>query len=134
VISMAYSDLILVSSDSMQIPVHRFALGGQSPVLQKFITTQGDMHQGKMFFNSVGSKILLNVIRFIYTGQINDFENCLFEYLRFAKDYAMKSLQEKCMQKLTESITAENVFDRFAFAYDYNHEELKTKCFDFFET
>lgn len=121
------SDFVIESADGVKFNVHEIILCANSEVFKAMLKENTAESQNRcMKMVDVESEDLKHIIHFIYTGTIENLENCNFINLMMLGDkYDLKGLTELCKHGLMCQLNRENVFEILAIADLYNCDELK---------
>uniref|UniRef100_A0A0D9X9Y2 BTB domain-containing protein n=1 Tax=Leersia perrieri TaxID=77586 RepID=A0A0D9X9Y2_9ORYZ len=132
--------------DGETFPAHRAVLAARSPVFKAELF--GSMVESKMScitLHDIEPETFRSLLQFIYTDELP--EDCtelegssstttardeLFKKLLAAADrYDLSRLKLMCEQKLSETVSVDNVLPMLVFAEMHNCPDLKRRCLDF---
>ena len=120
-------------SGSKTIPAHKFVLAISSPVF--FAMFYGEMAERDCVeIPDCEYESLLEVLRFIYSDEVNINSCNVMEVLYLAKKYMLPTLAEKCSVYLQGNIDASSVFHVLPQAQKYEEEDLLDHCWKLIET
>ena len=122
------SDFKFVCSDGVEIPAHRFVLIANAPTMYKKLPPIDP--QNRRPINEDGETIM-QVLRFLYTGRIDNLLKMELKLLRCADKYEMDELKTFVAQLMIKNINIDNVLDYFELADEYDEDELLEKCIFF---
>ncbi|KAG5670400.1 hypothetical protein PVAND_000668 [Polypedilum vanderplanki] len=123
-----YSDFQLISSDNKVFPIHRVIVAAKSPKLKIFIDKFAE--QKKIILEDIDGSTLFELLKFIYTAEINyNWENILS--LLKAATYYNEALKQKCVTYLINNLSIENIFEVLICAEESNEHCLKFECIKF---
>ena len=122
------SDFKFVCSDGVEIPAHRFVLIANAPAMYKKLPPIDP--QNRRPINEDGETIM-QVLRFLYTGRIDNLLKMELKLLRCADKYEMDELKTFVAQLMIKNINIDNVLDYFELADEYDEDELLEKCIFF---
>jgi hypothetical protein len=122
----SYSDFTLLSSDDDEIFVHKNILSIRSPVFEAMVNTklqEGADKRAKI--DDIEPRSLTELIRFIYSGRVNDIDPIAGELLYAASKYDLQDLKPLCAKSLAANISADNALNTFILADLHEEEDLK---------
>ena len=82
----------------------------------------------KILKNNQITKIERDVLKFLYTGQISNYDKKAQELIEFAHKFNLSLLKSYCEETLIATLTLENCLERFLFATKTNSTELRLKA------
>lgn len=127
-----FTDCIIKSKDGEQeFKLHRFILAYHSDVFKAMFTS--DMKEGKTNVLELpeSSKLLLNLIRLMYGGEVEGNINDGIELCRATKKYLMTSLYDNCVEIMTRAVDASNAVELLIFSReDKELDNLKKLSLD----
>lgn len=127
--SNEFSDFKFICSDGKEIPVHAVILATNSSVMNTMLTTTmsetGNRH---VKLNDIDGETMLELLRFIYTQEVQNIKNLASKLLYGAEKYDLEYLKKLCIESLTEHLTPKNVIDCLILADRYRSEDLLEKC------
>jgi BTB/POZ domain len=139
-ISGLYGDLLLSDFkfivEGQEFPIHKNILAARSPVFLKMFTGNFQEKNGKQREVLDASKEAFGeLMRFIYTGEVLDFENHVEELLALADRYEVTDLQKICELKLMANLKDENAESIFQLAHQHQcNGELKQAAFSMLQS
>ena len=86
-----FCDVTLASEGNEQIEAHRVILAASSPLLRDMLRKSRHSHP-LLYMRRIKSKDLLNVVNFIYHGEVNIFQEDLNDFLSLAEELELKGL------------------------------------------
>ena len=86
-----FFDVTLVSEDLIQLSAHKVVLSNCSPVFKALIKSNSHPHP-VLFLRGVGIRGLEYVLDFIYSGQVEIFQNHLNDFLELGQDLKLKGI------------------------------------------
>ena len=120
-------------SGSKTIPAHKFVLAISSPVF--FAMFYGEMAERDCVeIPDCDYESLLEVLRFIYSDEVNLNPGNVMQVLYLAKKYMLPILAEKCSVYLKENLDASSVFLVLPQAQKYEQKDLMDHCWKLIET
>ena len=119
-------------SGSKTIPAHKFVLVISSPVF--FAMFYGDLPERDCVeIPDCDYESLLEVLRFIYSDEVNLNPGNVMQVLYLAKKYMLPTLAEKCSVYLKENLDASSVFLVLPQAQKYEEKDLLDHCWKLIE-
>jgi speckle-type POZ protein len=118
-----------VCSDGKEIPTHRFVLVAHSPVMYKMLMApmlESKTHTAKL--DDIDGETMLEVLRFLYTGKVEDVDFLAPSLLYCAEKYELKDLKNYAATSMSKNLTLDNVLEYFTLADRYEEENLLAKC------
>jgi speckle-type POZ protein len=128
--SKDFSDVTLVSSDGKEIPVHRCILAARSSVFKTMV----EKKSGVIVVDDIDGETMREMLRFIYTGTVENFETIALKLIYAAEKYDLPDLKSMCDTKLTKQISQENVLEYLKLAEKSDLNELFFRSMDFIQT
>uniref|UniRef100_A0AC34GXE8 BTB domain-containing protein n=1 Tax=Panagrolaimus sp. ES5 TaxID=591445 RepID=A0AC34GXE8_9BILA len=121
-----FADLVLISSDKVQISSHRNVLSKYSPVFADLIDKETELPV-TINVDNFDTATIQAALGFLYdkTDAIDGKETAVF---KFALHYDIKDLIDACCSFFEKSVDPANVCEYIQIAYNQNFEELKKKC------
>ncbi|VDL21468.1 unnamed protein product [Hymenolepis diminuta] len=80
--------------------------------------------------NDVNPVAFINMLRFIYTDEIQIDASNVLQTLFVAKKYAINIMEKACVEFLSQSITVDNAFMLLSHANFFDEQELAQKCLE----
>ena len=109
-----FADVTLVSDDHIQSPAHKVVISACSPVLKKLLINNPHSHP-MLYLRGIKNSELQALIKFMYFGEVQMFEEQLKEFIDIAKDLKVEQIfneqdkDERCspdsFNKSTEEIS-----------------------------
>lgn len=130
-INKSYCDFTLKCSDGIDIPIHRLILSKKSEVFKKMFELDliERKNKGFAYCDDIESSTLMDVLRFIYTG--NTEIEMTPSILYAAENYKIDNLKHHCVEKLLKNINVYNAVDVFKAAGKCNVLVLEEKALSF---
>ncbi|KAL7293731.1 hypothetical protein TKK_0012801 [Trichogramma kaykai] len=131
-----FSDVKVKASDGNAIPAHKNILAVARPVF-KAMFTHYMLENTENFVKIIDTteNILIEMLRFIYTGQIDAIEiDSIIELLAVADKYQIDNLKIKCGKMLCSDLSTENAVDILVAAHKYKEKFLEDKAIKFVTT
>merc|ERR1712212_979599 len=89
-----FTDVTLVSDDQIQTPAHKVVLSACSPVLKTLLVNNPHSHP-LLFLRGIKQTELEAILRFMYFGETQIFENRINDFVSVAKDLEVKEISEE---------------------------------------
>jgi speckle-type POZ protein len=128
--SKDFSDVTLVSSDEKEIPAHRCILATRSPVFKAMV----EKKSGVIVAEDIDGETMLEMLRFIYTGTVENFETIALNLIYAAEKYELPDLKSMCDTKLLEQISEETVLEYIELTEKFGLKELLFRSMDYIQT
>ena len=127
------SDITLVAED-VEVPAHMSVLSARSPVFAAmFRNDMEERNNRTAHIKEMRLDVLMEMLRFMYTGCVNNLEGMLCELLAAADMYDVYSLKLFCEDEIVSSIDEENVSEVLILAEQCDSPELKKQALKFIE-
>ena len=103
-----FADVTLVSDDQFQTKAHRVVLSACSPVLKTLLVNNPHSHP-LLYLRGIKQTELQAILKFIYFGETQIFEDRINDFVSVAKDLEVKEISEKdhTMLKVAEIVEEE---------------------------
>merc|ERR1739848_789724 len=88
-----FADVTLVSDDQIKTPAHKVVLSACSPVLKTLLVNNPHSHP-LLFLRGIKHPELQALLKFMYFGETQIFENRINDFVSVAKDLEMKEISE----------------------------------------
>ncbi|XP_001603620.1 speckle-type POZ protein-like B [Nasonia vitripennis] len=131
--SSKFSDAKLVLNGGTEIAVHRIILSACSPVFAAmFEKNMKEQRENRVEITDVDAKVMREVLRFVYTGKVNNDIKAIASNLFEAADkYAIDGLKKTCENSLIQGLNLMNVGNILEIADRHGAEALKTAALNF---
>jgi len=73
----------------------------------------------------VCSEIVVNFIKYLHTGKMDDLDELSEETFVFADRYAIETLKDLCVKAMSETFNKDNIIRRFQLASEYESVDLR---------
>jgi len=110
------TDVTLVMENGEKVKVHKSFVKANSKLLLEKITQENPIN-----------KMEKDILKFLYTGQIADYETIATALIEAANSYEMPKLRTYCEESLISSLIVGNVLERFIFASKNKLPKLRMK-------
>ena len=108
---------------------HKFALATRSEVFAAmFAHEMKENTENKVKIENVDGKVFKEMLRYVYTGEVNDIEIMINDLLSLADKYMLEGLKRTCENKLINNISSENIYDHITVASRYSLPKLQRKA------
>ena len=124
-----FADVTLVSDDQIQTPAHKVVLSACSPVLKTLLVNNPHSHP-LLYLRGIKQTELQALLKFMYFGETQIFENRINEFVEVAKDLEVKEIsQEQNDQETVQEMiySKEDQFLNDTIPLNLNDEEHKIK-------
>uniref|UniRef100_A0AC34F8Z1 BTB domain-containing protein n=1 Tax=Panagrolaimus sp. ES5 TaxID=591445 RepID=A0AC34F8Z1_9BILA len=121
-----YSDVILISSDNIEIPSHRCILSKYSKIFAQIIKDTSELPV-RMDVENFKAKIIQAAMDFLY-DKSDAIEGKEMEIFKFSLEYGIQEIMDACCLFFEKTVDPANVCEYIQIAYSNNFEELKKKC------
>jgi speckle-type POZ protein len=112
--------------------VHSVILAGQSPVFHAMFNSKMKESQTKTIkISDIDATVLLEMLRYVYTGRVENLEANTSSLIMAAEKYDMKDLKNLCTSSLIKSLSTANIFDTVNLADRCNDKFLLYECIEF---
>lgn len=126
-----YSDFTIVCNDR-EIPVHRNVLHTASPVFATmFQAPMSEAENKEAVIDDIEGNVVLEVIRYIYTGNVKNLRLKAMDLLNAAEKYELFDLKQKCIDSLSLHLNVKNIFKSLILADRHNEEIFLRNCIGF---
>ena len=88
-----FSDVTLVSDDQIQTKAHKVVLSACSPVLKTLLVNNPHSHP-LLYLRGIKQTELQAILKFMYFGETQIFENRINDFVSVAKDLQLKAISE----------------------------------------
>ena len=88
-----FTNVTLVTSDEKEISAHKVILASVSPPLGRILMKNPNKHP-LIFFNSIGSSVVDQLVKFIYLGECTVAEEDLLSFIEAGKSLQVKGLTD----------------------------------------
>lgn len=131
--SEKFTDVILAPSDKPEeLKAHKAIICASSPVFTAmFEHATEERREGRVEIVDVTYDILKEMLRFIYTGEVDNLETHAEELYEAANKYCLDDLKQLCERTLIKRITTTNVCQYLKLFDMFNSKNMKTKCINF---
>merc|ERR1712051_603328 len=89
-----FADVTLVSDDQIQTKAHKVVLSACSPVLKTLLVNNPHSHP-LLYLRGINQAELQAILKFMYFGETQIFENRINDFVSVAKDLEVKEISEE---------------------------------------
>ncbi|XP_031788787.1 protein roadkill isoform X2 [Nasonia vitripennis] len=126
-----FSDISLVSEDKT-IRAHKCILAKNSSVFAAMFDAESNERKEIILeVHDISYDVLVEMIRFIYTGKINGIENMIEDLAIAANKFALHRLMIICEQAMIKCLSIHNFVNSLLFADKLKMKELKAMAIEF---
>ncbi|XP_023318662.1 speckle-type POZ protein B-like [Trichogramma pretiosum] len=131
-LSEKFSDVKLIVEEQ-EIPAHKIVLSAASPVFRAMFTHDMlENEENSVKITDVSANIVTEMLRFIYTGQMDATEtDTIIELLAVSDKYQIDSLKNKCGKMLCDDLSTENAIDILVASHKYKVKHLENEVIKF---
>ena len=135
-----FSDVKFVAANSngeserkQVIPAHKFILAIGSPVFEAMFYGELAETKDTVELPDCDYESLLELLRYIYSDEVNLSGSNVMGVLYLAKKYIVPSLTDKCTEYLKEKLDPSNVFSILPSSLKYEEKALEDRCWKVIE-
>ena len=125
-------DDVIIDVQGQKFEAHTFILTTRSPVFNAMF--QNDLTEKQtntLEVRDIEPEVFLEVLRFIYTDEVEKFDDLAPQLLAAADKYMLTLLKSKCEASLARNVTLENCGELLILAHLHSANELKKFILDF---
>jgi hypothetical protein len=127
--SETLSDFKFICSDGKALPVHRLVLAANSPVMHAMLMTpMSESKSQTCNLDDIDGVTMLEVLRFLYIGKIENIEGLAPNLLYCAEKYQIHFLKRFVIQSMIKQLHSNNVLKYLECADRYNDVLLFDFC------
>ncbi|KAJ8686475.1 hypothetical protein QAD02_022269 [Eretmocerus hayati] len=126
----SFSDVVLVADADRKFYAHKIILAKRSPYFAQLFA-QNEDKRSMVEITDVKGDILAQVLKFIYSGRVDNFENITSELCVAAEKFSLEHLKNQCTQYLTQNLNIDKAASILAIASANNMPGLKKTCISF---
>jgi len=132
--TMQLSDVALLTGDQ-QLRAHRAVLAAKSKVFKDMFERKfKDEAKCEIDMSEEDSRLIREMLRFMYTEEVNNFESVAADLLPLAVKYDVEALRELCIAELHANMSVDTAIAAFLVASAHNIDCLKNRAADFIRT
>ena len=106
-----FTDVTLACGDGQQVLAHKFLLSSSSAVFRDLLVQNPHQHP-LVYLSGVGIEDLKNVIKFIYSGEVEVEHDHLKQFLEVGNELAIEGLKRKGTSKENFRIVQNTMIDK----------------------
>lgn len=126
-----YPDVTLVCGEK-EFPVHKSILSSRSKVFQAmFEHKMLENERSRVEIEDIDGEIMMEILRFIYTGKAQNLDKYADELLPAADKYCLERLKVQCEETLCTTIDRDNVAETLILADLHSAIQLRQQTIDF---
>ncbi|OXU22829.1 hypothetical protein TSAR_013606 [Trichomalopsis sarcophagae] len=127
-----FSDVVLIDSTGKKIHAHKLILAARSTVFAgMFEHNMKEETEGTVTIPNIEYDCLKEMLRFIYTGKVENLENLAVDLLSASDQYALQDLKDMCESVLSSSVTTETAIATLVIADKHSTSVLKSNVLKF---
>uniref|UniRef100_A0A0N5B282 Speckle-type POZ protein n=1 Tax=Strongyloides papillosus TaxID=174720 RepID=A0A0N5B282_STREA len=126
--SSLFYDCVIKVEDT-EIKVHKAVLATRSPAFYDIFNSTSDESQTNIIeIRDFNIEVVREMLKYIYTDEVSDIQDMTNEMFEIANKYELDRLKAISEQSMCNSLSVENVLERFALSDKYPTERLKECC------
>ncbi|KAJ8675662.1 hypothetical protein QAD02_011448 [Eretmocerus hayati] len=126
-----FSDVVL-EMENKKLYAHKSILANKSQVFTAMFThSMKEKEQDLVEIEDVSYDVMKELLRYIYSGKVNDLGKIAKDLFVAADKYLIENLKKVCENYLVHHTNAENVFEYLNFASVHNALALRQHCLEF---
>ena len=125
-----FSDLVLICSDGNKIDLNKSVISVQCPAFAATVAAVMDENNSAKF-DDIDSKTMLELLRFIYSGQTTNIEEVDLELLIAANRFGIDDLKDICVSSLMETFPEKGFTKVLKIADELKIQDLKENIIDY---
>ncbi|XP_044740015.1 speckle-type POZ protein-like, partial [Chrysoperla carnea] len=127
-----FYDVILSVADGKEFQVHKTILAARSPVFAAMFEHEMEERKlNRVNITDIDYEILHELLKFIYTGKVDNLQTMAGELFAAADKYAQERLKKLCEKELAANLSTENVMEILVLADLHGANQLKAQAIDF---
>lgn len=124
--SEEFCDFTLIASCGKKLRAHKFILASQSPVFLKMLrSNMKEKEDNEVNITDIDADVLKEMLRYIYTGTIENIEKISEELSMVAEKYQLDDLKDFLENYFFEKISVNNAVEILSLCMRYNMTDLK---------
>uniref|UniRef100_A0A0N5B6T1 BTB domain-containing protein n=1 Tax=Strongyloides papillosus TaxID=174720 RepID=A0A0N5B6T1_STREA len=126
--SSLFTDYIIKVGNT-EIKVHKAVLAARSPVFYDILNSTSEESQKNIIeIKDFNAEVVKKTLKYIYKDEVSDIKDMENEIFEIANKYELDRLKAIAEQSMCNSLSIENVCERFALSDKYPTERLKEHC------
>ncbi|XP_070509687.1 protein roadkill-like [Chironomus tepperi] len=123
--SKTFADITFICSDMIEIPAHRFILGGASSVFKTILQIRmAETKITEIRVNDIDGETMTEILRFIYTHEVINGNKLAVKLLYGAEKYELDELKKLCSSLMVENLSVDNALEYFLLGDRYKSKAL----------
>uniref|UniRef100_A0A0K0FQ10 Speckle-type POZ protein-like (inferred by orthology to a human protein) n=1 Tax=Strongyloides venezuelensis TaxID=75913 RepID=A0A0K0FQ10_STRVS len=119
----------IIKVENTEIQVHKAILAARSPVFCEILKDKSEASQTNIVeIKNFSTEIVRNMLKYIYTDEVSVIQEQANQIFEIANEYKLDRLKAFSEQSMCNSLTTDNVLERFALSDKYPTERLKECC------
>lgn len=128
-----FTDATIIVGDH-EINVHKCVLSDKSTYFSnEFENDMKEKRESKVVIKDVSFEVTMEVLRFIYTGKVDNMENLKEDILIASDKYLIDELKTLCEVAMVHDFKIENILDMLKLSEIYNAITLREKALEFYK-
>uniref|UniRef100_A0A0N5C027 Speckle-type POZ protein-like (inferred by orthology to a human protein) n=1 Tax=Strongyloides papillosus TaxID=174720 RepID=A0A0N5C027_STREA len=129
--SPLFYDCVIKVEDT-EIQVHKAILAVRSPAFYDIFNSTSEESQTNIIeIKDFNAEVVKKMLKYIYKDEVSDIKYMANEIFEIANKYKLDRLKAFSEQSMCNSLSVENVLERFALSDKYPTEGLKERCEEF---
>ncbi|XP_016843916.1 speckle-type POZ protein B-like [Nasonia vitripennis] len=124
-----FSDVSLIS-EGRALKVHRCILAKSSSVFADMFKAEKSQ-ETSVEIGDIRYDVLVELIRFVYIGRVNNIYSLANELYAAADTYALHGLMDMCKEAMCKNFNVDSVIECIKFANRHRMDELKKRSIEF---
>lgn len=109
---LLFTDFELKCSDAVTLKCHKNILAARSPIFYAMISADlREAQQGFVNIREFNSTIMRQVLRFIYSENVEDLDKIACDLIGAAQKYQLEDLKKKCIGSIYKNLTKDNAVE-----------------------
>jgi len=128
------SDLtdVIIETKNSELPAHKFILSARSSVFRAmFSHSFREASEGRVALTEYDGALVEELLRFLYTGRVQDPATCAVELMALADMYDLEELKQMCFAELHPKISPSNVVAVLILADSCNFTTKKAEAVEY---
>lgn len=118
-----------IKCNDRDIPAHRAILYEKCDVFARMLDApMEEAMTNEVIIDEIEGEVILQLIRFIYTGSVENLEETALELLEAAEKYQLPKLKLECVKACSKIMEKSNVFKMLVLADRYGEDILMQNC------
>ncbi|XP_044739264.1 speckle-type POZ protein-like [Chrysoperla carnea] len=127
-----FCDATLSVADGKEFQVHKTILAARSPIFAAMFDHEMEERKlNRVNITDIEYDILHELLKFIYTGKVDNLQTMASELLAAADKYALERLKILCEKELCRNLSIENAAETLIFADLHGANQLKAQAINF---